>query len=144
MKKSLTLIVLVVALVVSACSGDDISASTCDEVVDETMELFQRLIDDVDEEFGELTVADFLASQGELPSIETFEEDAATIEHELSDVAHVVTRTLVAFDDELHGWLTAEAAPELVFGDSMEGKWEAAVRSLGIHPLMLSAEAGHA
>ncbi|MFW5641425.1 MAG: YqgE/AlgH family protein [Roseicyclus sp.] len=43
-----------------------------------------------------------------------------------------------------NGWLTAEAAPDLVFGVSMDGKWEAALRSLGIHPLMLSSEAGHA
>ena len=43
-----------------------------------------------------------------------------------------------------NGWLTAEAAPELVFGASMEGKWEAALKSLGVHPLMLSSEAGHA
>jgi len=49
-------------------------------------------------------------------------------------------------EDEIaaNGWLTAEAAPDLVFGARMAGKWEAAVRSLGIHPLMLSSEAGHA
>jgi putative transcriptional regulator len=49
-------------------------------------------------------------------------------------------------EDEIaaNGWLTAEAAPDLVFGPSMEGKWEAALRSIGVHPLMLSAEAGHA
>jgi putative transcriptional regulator len=43
-----------------------------------------------------------------------------------------------------NGWLTAEASPDLVFGARMEGKWEAALKSLGIHPLMLSSEAGHA
>lgn len=43
-----------------------------------------------------------------------------------------------------NGWLTAEAAPELVFGASMDGKWEAALRSIGVNPLMLSPEAGHA
>lgn len=43
-----------------------------------------------------------------------------------------------------NGWLTAEAAPDLVFGAAMDGKWEAALQSLGIHPLMLSSEAGHA
>ena len=49
-------------------------------------------------------------------------------------------------EDEIaaNGWLTAEAAPELVFGSGMDTKWEAALRSLGIDPLMLSAEAGHA
>jgi putative transcriptional regulator len=43
-----------------------------------------------------------------------------------------------------NGWLTAEAAPDLVFGAAMGGKWEAALRSLGVDPLMLSSEAGHA
>jgi putative transcriptional regulator len=43
-----------------------------------------------------------------------------------------------------NGWLTAEAAPDLVFGTAMAGKWQAALKSLGIDPLMLSSEAGHA
>lgn len=43
-----------------------------------------------------------------------------------------------------NGWLTADAAPELVFGPRMEGKWEAALASLGISPLTLSSQAGHA
>lgn len=41
-------------------------------------------------------------------------------------------------------WLIAEATPELVFDLPMERKWDAALESLGIHPLMLSSEAGHA
>lgn len=43
-----------------------------------------------------------------------------------------------------NGWLTAEASPDLVFGTSMAGKWQAALKSLGVDPLMLSSEAGHA
>ena len=43
-----------------------------------------------------------------------------------------------------NGWLTAEAAPEIVFAPRMEGKWEAALASLGVSPLTLSSEAGHA
>jgi putative transcriptional regulator len=43
-----------------------------------------------------------------------------------------------------NGWLTAEAAPEIVFAPRMAGKWEAALASLGISPLTLSSEAGHA
>lgn len=41
-------------------------------------------------------------------------------------------------------WLTADATPELVFDHRMGRKWEAAIESLGIHPLMLSSEAGRA
>ena len=80
------MLLVVLALVVPACSGDDISATTCDEIVDETMELFQRLIDDVDEEFGGSTVADFPVDDGELPSLEAFEEDAATIDQLAADL----------------------------------------------------------
>jgi hypothetical protein len=44
------------------------------------MELFQRLIDDVDAEFGEMTVEEFIATEGDLPSIERFTEDAEKID----------------------------------------------------------------
>ncbi len=41
-------------------------------------------------------------------------------------------------------WLTADATPELVFDNRLERKWEAAIESLGIHPMALSSEAGRA
>ncbi|NKX45611.1 YqgE/AlgH family protein [Roseicyclus persicicus] len=49
-------------------------------------------------------------------------------------------------EDEIrqNGWLTADATPELVFGRPMAAKWEAALASLGISPLTLSAQAGRA
>ncbi|MEW9919722.1 YqgE/AlgH family protein [Marimonas sp. MJW-29] len=43
-----------------------------------------------------------------------------------------------------NGWLTADAAQELVFDLPDAEKWEAALRSLGIDPLVLSAAAGRA
>ncbi len=43
-----------------------------------------------------------------------------------------------------NGWLTCAATTELVFSDDMDGKWEAALATLGVSPLMLSAEAGRA
>lgn len=43
-----------------------------------------------------------------------------------------------------NGWLTAEADPDLVFGAKDDEKWLAAVKSLGIDPLGLSATAGRA
>ena len=73
-------LLVVFALAVAACSGgQQISADTCSEVVDETMELFQRLIDDVDAEFGELTVEEFIATGGDLPSVDKFTDDAQKI-----------------------------------------------------------------
>ena len=43
-----------------------------------------------------------------------------------------------------NGWLTAEADPNLVFSANDDEKWLAAVKSLGIDPLGLSATAGRA
>lgn len=44
----------------------------------------------------------------------------------------------------LNGWLTCPAEPELVFERPLRGKWEAALASLGVDPLSLSADAGRA
>lgn len=43
-----------------------------------------------------------------------------------------------------NGWLTCEATADLVFGLPDAEKWEAALKSLGIDPLSLSAAAGRA
>ncbi len=49
-------------------------------------------------------------------------------------------------EDEVqrNGWLTCEASPDIVFDTDDSGKWAAALASLGIDPLLLSAEAGRA
>lgn len=43
-----------------------------------------------------------------------------------------------------NSWLTADATPDLVFDTPLSGKWAAALASLGISPLTLSAQAGRA
>jgi len=43
-----------------------------------------------------------------------------------------------------NGWLSVDADADLVFGDDLDGKWERAMKKIGIDPLMLSDEAGHA
>ena len=43
-----------------------------------------------------------------------------------------------------NGWLTVDAAPDLVFGTPDAGKWEAALRRLGVDALALSSAAGRA
>ena len=43
-----------------------------------------------------------------------------------------------------NGWLVADASPEIVFGADSSGKWSAALKTLGIDPLLLSAAAGRA
>ncbi|MFV0513839.1 MAG: YqgE/AlgH family protein [Jhaorihella sp.] len=44
----------------------------------------------------------------------------------------------------MNGWLTAEAAAGLVFDLPDDAKWGAALKTLGVDPLSLSASAGHA
>ena len=43
-----------------------------------------------------------------------------------------------------NGWLHCDADPELIFGTDTEGKYEQAMRKIGIDLGMLSSEAGHA
>ena len=49
-------------------------------------------------------------------------------------------------EDEIaqNGWLTCPADEALVFGAADEAKWEAALHSIGVDALLLSADAGHA
>jgi putative transcriptional regulator len=49
-------------------------------------------------------------------------------------------------DSEIHrnGWLTCDATPEIVFAPDDSSKWTAALKSLGVDPLTLSATAGRA
>lgn len=49
-------------------------------------------------------------------------------------------------EDEIshNGWLTCAANSDLVFDKTNEAKWEAALQSLGVDAVLLSAEAGHA
>lgn len=43
-----------------------------------------------------------------------------------------------------NGWLTADASPDLVFSPDDPGKWEGALKSLGVDPVSLSGAAGRA
>ena len=43
-----------------------------------------------------------------------------------------------------NAWLVGEAEPELVFQTDPDGKWDMAIRRLGVDPAMLSGESGRA
>jgi putative transcriptional regulator len=45
---------------------------------------------------------------------------------------------------QANGWLHVPADLELVFGESLETKWDRAVHKVGIDPSFLSMDAGHA
>jgi len=77
-------LIVVFALVLAACGGGQ--AETCDELADETVELMQRLIDDVEKEMGDVSIEDLLASGGDLPSVEHIEEDSAKIDERAAEL----------------------------------------------------------
>lgn len=43
-----------------------------------------------------------------------------------------------------NAWLTAPPREDILFGRAHEHKWSAALKSIGVSPLMLASEAGHA
>lgn len=43
-----------------------------------------------------------------------------------------------------NGWITSSADPDLIYAPSDTDKWGAALKSMGVDPLTLSASAGHA
>lgn len=43
-----------------------------------------------------------------------------------------------------NGWLHVAADNELVFGPNLDAKWDRAMTKIGVNPLMLSDDAGHA
>ncbi len=49
-------------------------------------------------------------------------------------------------EDEIaqNGWLTCDARADIIFGRANEHKWTAALKVLGIDPVLLSSTAGHA
>ena len=45
---------------------------------------------------------------------------------------------------QANGWLQAPADADVLFDAKLDDKWERALKIMGIHPAMLSSEAGHA
>ena len=60
--------------------------------------------------------------------------------------AHELELRIVRLEEEIsrNGWLTVGADPEILFSLPIEERYTAAMRLLGIDPLMLTSEAGHA
>lgn len=96
------------ALIISAagCSSDGVSASTCDEIVGETIELYQDLIDYVDDTLQDVTIEEFVAMEGDLPSLEAFAQDADEIDAIAADLGCTQTEISSAVDARL-GELTS-------------------------------------
>ena len=74
----LLLLAVVLVLALSACGGGE--PETCDEIADVSVDLMQDLIDDVEKEVGDMSVEELIETQGDLPSVEEFQEEAARID----------------------------------------------------------------
>ena len=86
MLNRLSIVVVLVSLLATACSSQP---ETCSEVADETIVLMQQLIDEVELEFEEMSIEDFIgfmASGEELPSVAAFEERAEDLSVRLGEL----------------------------------------------------------
>lgn len=45
---------------------------------------------------------------------------------------------------QANGWLHVPADEQIVFGDELQDKWQRALAKLGVNPVLLSGDAGHA
>jgi len=102
LKRTFLIVVIVLALVLSACGGRQ--AKTCDDLADQTIDLMQDLIDDVEAEVGDMTVEELIATGGDLPSVDQFEKEAAKIDEravELSCTQSDITAGVAQRVDQL-------------------------------------------
>lgn len=106
-KRFLTLLLAsTLTISVAGCSSGGISASTCDEVVGETIDLYQDLIDFVDDTLQDVTIEEFVAMEGDLPSLDAFGQDADAIDEIAADLGCTQTEISSAVDARL-GELTS-------------------------------------
>lgn len=96
LKRTLILLVLILTLVLSGCGGGE--PETCEDIADVTIDLMQVLIDDVEQEVGDMTVEELNATGGDLPSVEQFEEEATKINERAVELqcSQATIETLVA------------------------------------------------
>ena len=102
LKRTILILVVVLALVLAACGGGQ--AKTCDDLSDQTIDLMQQLIDDVEAEVGDMTVEELIATGGALPSGDHFKEEAAKIDEravELSCTQSDITAGVAERVDQL-------------------------------------------
>jgi mannitol-1-phosphate/altronate dehydrogenase len=114
-KRHLLAILLVLAAVVSACGGSD-EAQTCDDIGDQTIAQMQSLIDSVDDEFGEMTLDEFLTTDGQPSNLDELAAISEEIERRSDELAcsgeEVAARVIAQLSE-----LTAETEIGRVFLD---------------------------
>lgn len=92
MRVRLVVVVLVLGLFGASCGGG--AAQTCDDIAVQTVDLIQELINDVDNEFEDLSIEQFLALGEDLPSLQSFREESEAIDARASELG--CTQTEIA------------------------------------------------
>lgn len=77
MTPRLVAIGLILGMVASGCGGE---AATCDELADQTIDLAQDLISDVEDDVGDVGLDELLETGFELPAVDEFEEKSQKID----------------------------------------------------------------
>jgi hypothetical protein len=77
MTRPLSVVLVLLALLLAGCGGE---ASTCEEIADQTIDLAQQLIDDVEDEVGDLSLDTILSGENGLPAVEDYAERSDRID----------------------------------------------------------------
>jgi PBP1b-binding outer membrane lipoprotein LpoB len=99
--------VVAITLVLAACGGGQ-DAANCEEIADQTIDLIQALIDDVDSEAATISLQEFVESRADLPSLEAFDGAADAIEERSGELGCNDVEVAADVASQL-GALTAES-----------------------------------
>lgn len=106
---------VLVALVFAGCGGE---ASTCEEIADQTIDLAQQLIDDVEDEVGDLPLDAVLSAEDGLPAAEDYAERSDRIDARAAELG-CAPADLEALVAERADRLTAETPVGLFIVDAI-------------------------
>jgi hypothetical protein len=95
------------SFVVAACGGAA-EAADCEEIADQTIDLIQALINDVDSEAATISLQEFVDSRAELPSLDAFDGAADAIEERSSELGCTEAEVAADVASQL-GTLTAKS-----------------------------------
>lgn len=83
MMRRLVAVAVVVGLAGSGCGGE---AATCEELADETIDLAQTLIDDIEAGLDDASLEELLETGFELPAVESFTEMSVKIDERAAEL----------------------------------------------------------
>ena len=111
--KRLTAIVLALALAAAACGDSGGEAGSCDELVDEAVDLFQDALDSL----ADLTLEDAATLDQDLPEeFETLETRGAELEAQSEELGCTEAELQARFDERIDDLTADGPVAELILG----------------------------